>query len=171
LKEPGRRGGAPEPVWRPSPGRETSVLFDVFILGQRMRALVGAAMADAALRPDEYAVYSVVFESGSITLTEMAQRLAMPITTIADYVRTMLARGHARKAPHPTDRRAALLTLTPAGLRAHRRASEAFDRAYRSLIRELDGDEDQFRHVIQAMATSAERALASMKQGHAGRAG
>ncbi|MEO8424872.1 MAG: hypothetical protein ABI595_13305, partial [Actinomycetota bacterium] len=48
--------------WRPQPGRRTSILFDVFVLGQRTRALVNEAMDDAGLRPDEYAAYSVVFE-------------------------------------------------------------------------------------------------------------
>ena len=136
------------------------MLFDVFVLGQRTRALVNEAMRDAGLRPDEYAAYSVVFEMQTITLTEMADQLAMPVTTVAEYVRAMTDRGHLRRRPHPTDQRARLLTLTPSGLRAHRQASQSFERAHRALLRELGPlDERSTREVLQQLAGSAERAL------------
>jgi MarR family transcriptional regulator for hemolysin len=139
------------------------MLFDVFVLGQRTRALVNEAMQDAGLRPDEYAAYSVVFERQSITLTEMANLLAMPVTTVAEYVRTMTEQGHLRRKPHPTDQRARLLALTPAGLRAHRQASRSFERAQQALLRELAPlDEDATREVLQRLAGSAERALEAL---------
>jgi DNA-binding MarR family transcriptional regulator len=146
--------------WRPEPGRRASLLFDVFVLGQRTRALVNEAMHDAGLRPDEYAAYSVVFEMQPITQTEMANQLAMPLTTVAEYVRAMTERRHLRAKPHPTDHRARLLTLTPAGLRAHRQASRSFERAHRALLLELGSlDEETTRDVLQRLAESAERAL------------
>jgi DNA-binding MarR family transcriptional regulator len=148
--------------WRQQPGRRTSILFDVFVLGQRTRALVGAAMRDAGLRPDEYAAYSVVFEMGPITLTEMAGQLGMPVTTVAVYVRAMEDRGHVRKERHPSDRRAHRLVLTSAGLRAHRRASRSFQRAYRALVHELPIDEGRARDVLQTLSSSARRALAAL---------
>jgi MarR family transcriptional regulator for hemolysin len=155
--------------WRSQPGRRTSLLFDVFILGQRTRALVNEAMADAGLRPDEYAAYSVVFEMPLITLTEMAIQLAMPVTTVAEYVRAMTERGHLRIKPDPTDRRARPLALTPAGLRAHRQASRSFERAHRALRRELGpSDEDATREVLQRLAGSVERALGSLPARRAG---
>ena len=114
-------------AWRQDPDHETSLLFDVFVLGQRTRALVAEAMRDAEMRPDEYAAYSVVFEAGPLTQTDLAERLGMAVTTVADFVRTMVERRHLRKRPHPTDQRAALLSLTPEGIRAHRRASRSFE--------------------------------------------
>jgi DNA-binding MarR family transcriptional regulator len=155
--------------WRPHPDRWTSLLFDVFVLGQRTKALVNEAMADAGLRPDEYAAYSLVFEMQSVTLTEMATRLAMPVTTVAEYVRAMTERGHLRRKPHPKDQRARLLALTPAGLRAHRRASRAFEHAHSALIRELPPlDEGAAREVLQRLAGSAERALDALPARRAG---
>lgn len=149
--------------WRPQPGRRTSLLFDVFVLGQRTRALVNEAMHDAGLRPDEYAAYSVVFETQTITLTEMADLLAMPVTTVAEYVRAMTERGHLRRKPHPTDQRARLLALTAAGLRAHRQASRSFERAHGALLRELAPlQEEATREVLQRLAGSAERAVESL---------
>ena len=80
-------------AWRQDPDHETSLLFDVFVLGQRTRALVAEAMRDAEMRPDEYAAYSVVFEAGPLTQTDLAERLGMAVTTVADYVRTMVERA------------------------------------------------------------------------------
>lgn len=115
--------GPPTQSWRPHGGAYLSILFDVFALGQRVRTLLRTAMGDAGLRPDEYAAYSVVFEDGPVTMTELSRQLGMPLTTAADYARTMVQRRHARRDPHPSDQRATVLTLTPSGLRAHRRAS------------------------------------------------
>src|SRR6185369_10533587 len=116
------------------------------------------AMRGAGMRPDEYAAYSVVFEADGVTMTEVARRLGMPVTTAADYVRSMQTRGHLRRETHPGDSRAFLLRLTPAGLRAHRRASAAFARAHQALTAELGAlDEEQVRATLQALAGSAER--------------
>jgi DNA-binding MarR family transcriptional regulator len=148
--------GSPDVLWRPNPDRHLSVLFDVFALGQRVRTLVGAAMAGCGLRPDEYAAYSVVFEARSVTMTELARELGMPVTTAADYVRAMRERGHVRRAPHPTDSRAYLLSLTPAGLRAHRKASMAFERAHASFVDALGSlTETSVRQTLQRLMTAA----------------
>jgi DNA-binding MarR family transcriptional regulator len=149
--------------WRPRPGRRTSLLFDVFVLGQRTRALMNEAMHDAGMRPDEYAAYSVVFEMQPITLTEMATQLAMPLTTVAEYVRAMTEWRHLRAKLHPTDHRARLLTLTPAGVRAHRQASRSLERAHQALIGEIGPlGEESAREVLQGLTESAGRALDSI---------
>jgi hypothetical protein len=45
--------------------RQISFLFDLFVVGHRVRVLLGQTMADAGLRPDEYAIYSAVLTAGS----------------------------------------------------------------------------------------------------------
>jgi DNA-binding MarR family transcriptional regulator len=146
----------PELLWRPDPDHRLSILFDVYALSQHVRTLVTTALAGSGLRPDEYAAYSVVFEAGSLTMTELARSLGLALTTTADVVRTMRGRGHLRKAPHPTDSRSYLLTLTPAGLRSHRKASTAFDRAYQALIEALPpNSEAPTRAVLQQLTTGA----------------
>jgi len=140
-----------------------SILFDVFELGQRVRTLLSTAMQDAGMRPDEYAAYSVVFEAGPLTATEMARTLGMPITTAADYVRAMVGRGHVRKDTNPADNRAYLLALTPAGKRAHRRASACFEKAYQAFVRELpperEADAREFLRHLSACAARAAEAI------------
>jgi DNA-binding MarR family transcriptional regulator len=137
----------------------------VFALGQRTRTLLQTAMRGCGIRPDEYAAYSVVFEAPEpgVTMTEVARQLGMPVTTAADYVRSMQTRGHLRRYSHPGDGRAFVLRLTPTGLRAHRKASAAFGTAYRALLAELEPlDEEQVRATLRALAGSAERATAAL---------
>ena len=38
----------------PGPQRQISLLFDVFVLNQRLRALLSQALAGTGMRPDEY---------------------------------------------------------------------------------------------------------------------
>ena len=151
-----------EVLWRPDPGRHLSVLFDVFALGQLVRTLVTTAMAGCGLRPDEYAAYSVVFEAGEVTMTELARELGMPVTTAADFVRAMRERGHVRRKPHPTDSRSHLLTLTAAGLRAHRKASLAFAKAHDAFVEALAHsglDEVRARELLDRLGTAARTGL------------
>jgi DNA-binding MarR family transcriptional regulator len=149
-------------IWRPHGGSHLSILFDVFALGQQVRTLLATAMRGAGLRPDEYAAYSVVFEDGPVTTTALAKALGMPLTTAADYVRAMVGRGHARREAHPSDQRATVLTLTAAGLRAHRRANRSFERAYQALRNELTVEEAVARELLQALTGSAARAGATL---------
>jgi len=156
-------------AWRQTTDHQTSLLFDVFVLGQRTRALVAEAMRDAEMRPDEYAVYSVVFEAGPLTQTDLAERLGMAVTTVADHVRTMVERGHLRKWPHPADQRATLLSLTPQGIRAHRRASRSFEVAARAMSDQLPRlEEEEAREMLQRLTASAEHAIGSMPAQRAG---
>src|SRR5438445_10635227 len=105
------------------PGRSISMLFDLFALNQRLRRLLAMALADAGLRADEYAVYSLLFEQGPLTATEMARRMAMPLTTVLDYLRAMDDRRHLRRERHPRHGRTQPLALTMAVVTEQRRTT------------------------------------------------
>ena len=138
------------------PDPHLSLLFDVYALGQRVRTLVGTAMAGCGLRPEEYAAYSAVLESGPVTMTALARELGLPVTTAADVVRAMRDRRHLRRDPHPGDSRAYLLSLTAAGQKAHRRASAAFEAAHQALLAQLEpGTEPELRAMLQGLTESA----------------
>lgn len=107
-----------------TPGRDISLLFDLFVVNQRVRRLVAAALAEAPLGADEYAVYSLLAEQAPLTATEMARRMAMPLTTVLDYLAAMDARGHLRRQPHPQDGRAQHVSLTISGTADWRRTSK-----------------------------------------------
>jgi DNA-binding MarR family transcriptional regulator len=137
------------------PGSRLSLLFELFATEQRVRTLVFRAMADARLRPDEYAVYSVLFDEGPQTPSDLARRVGMPPTTMSHFVRALLERGHAVREVVTADRRSYRLALTPDGLRTHAAAGRAFREADRRFMDALTIDEDDARATLAAIGSAA----------------
>jgi DNA-binding MarR family transcriptional regulator len=80
---------------RRHPDSRLSLLFELYAASRAAGELVQAAMADAPLSPEEYAVYSVLFDEGPHAPTELARRSGMPPTSMSHFVRAMFERGHA----------------------------------------------------------------------------
>jgi DNA-binding MarR family transcriptional regulator len=142
--------------------RDISLLFDVFVVHQRVRSLLARALAGTELRADEYAVYSVLFERGSLTPTQLAASLAMPVTTILDYLRVMTRRGHIQRARNPADGRSYKVALTAGGRDVHQRTSAVWNVAVRGLEDALAMPEPQVRAALQALDDAAATALARL---------
>jgi DNA-binding MarR family transcriptional regulator len=138
---------------------EGSIFLEVYALDQAIGTLLREAMAGGPLTPEEYAVYSVVFEGETVTPTEMSLRMSMPITTVMEKVRLLESRGHARRAAHPRDGRSYQLVLTASGLAAHRQANQRFEVAYRAFLDTLAGDEAHAEAQLARLRGAAERAV------------
>jgi DNA-binding MarR family transcriptional regulator len=141
--------------------RRSSVFLEVFALSQSVHELLLTTMSDGPLTPEEYAVYSVVFEEESVTPTDMGRRLGMPKTTVMERVRMMEHRGHVRRVINPRDGRSYKLVLTAAGLAAHRQSHDRFEEAYRAFIRKLGGSErraaDRLAQIRSAVTAASGR--------------
>jgi DNA-binding MarR family transcriptional regulator len=148
-----------------------SILFDFFAASQRVKLLLADAMADAGLRPDEYAVYSALVDGGPTGPTRLAEAVGMPPTTMSHYVRTMVARGHLRRHSNPVDGRSAILALTPSGRTAHRRAAAAFEEGNRRFVAVLDVTDADARRVLRAVRLAAQRAADALAADTTARAG
>jgi DNA-binding MarR family transcriptional regulator len=143
-------------------GSRLSLLFEVYAASRAVGELVATAMADSPLTPEEYAVYSVLFDEGPHAPTELAGRTGMPPTSMSHFVRAMLERGHAERALSPVDRRSYRIVLTPAGLAAHGAASAAFAEADQRFIRALAADEEDARATLRAIGKAASTAEARL---------
>ena len=150
------------------PGREISLLFDLFVVNQRVRRLLAGALADVGLRADEYAVYSLLFEQAPLTATEMARRMGMPLTTVLDYLRAMDDRRHLRRERHPKDGRAQQLSLTMAGITEQRRTNRAWEVMRVNLERSLPIPAKDVRRALQALDDAVIAALARQEADAAG---
>ncbi|MDQ6714164.1 MAG: MarR family winged helix-turn-helix transcriptional regulator [Candidatus Dormibacteraeota bacterium] len=150
------------------PGREISLLFDLFVLNQRVRRVMAAALADVGLRADEYAVYSLLLEQAPLTATEMARRMGMPLTTVLDYLRVMDGRRHLRREPHPRDGRAQQLSLTMAGITEQRRTNRAWEVMRAKLEGSLPIPAKDVRRALQALDDAVVAALARIETEAAG---
>jgi DNA-binding MarR family transcriptional regulator len=144
------------------PDSHLSLLFHVFAAEQRVRTLLTSAMADCGLRPDEYAVYSVLFDEGPGAPTDLARRVGMPPTTMSHYVRAMLERGHVEREVVAADRRSYRLRLTDSGLAAHATASRAFAEADRRFMAALKLGETAATRVLASIGRAADQAAAEL---------
>ena len=153
------------------PQRQISLLFDVFVLNQRLRTLLSMALAGTGMRPDEYAVYSLLFEMGPLTPTDMARQMGMPLTTMLDYARAMNARGHVSRRAHANDGRAYQLRLTSSGLSAFHKASAAWNRSLSQLEPSLAMPVRDVRRALHAIDDAAASVLQSLQGESIGKAG
>jgi DNA-binding MarR family transcriptional regulator len=153
------------------PQRQISLLFDVFVLNQRLRTLLSVALAGTGMRPDEYAVYSLLFEVGPLTPTEMARQMGMPLTTVLDYLRSMRVRGHLNRSAHAGDGRAYQLRLTDEGLTAFHTASAAWNRSLSRLEPSLSVPVKEVRRALHSIDDAAESVLRSLIGESIGKAG
>jgi DNA-binding MarR family transcriptional regulator len=134
---------------------DISLLFDLFVTSQRIRRVLSDAMAESGMRPDEYAVYSLLFDKGPLTATEMSETLGMPLTTVLDYVKAMSSDGHVDRMPHPGDGRALQLHLTRSGVAAHRRAHDHWEVVRKRIEGKLSMPVGQVRRALQALGDAA----------------
>jgi DNA-binding MarR family transcriptional regulator len=140
---------------------DISILFNFFVTGQRIRRVLSEALVPSGMKPDEYAVYSLLFERAPLTATEMADLLGMPITTLLDYLKSMSAAGHLERTPHPSDGRALQLRLSPRGVAAWRRAHDCFDTVYRRFVSALDQPLENVKSVLASMDDAADSLIAA----------
>ncbi len=139
----------------------SSLLFALFVANQKVRSLLAHSMADARMRPDEYAVYSAIFEREPITPSQVGTALGLPQATLTHYLAAMRERGHLRTARNPADGRSYLVALSIRGRTAHRHAHQSFDAAYRRFMAALE-DPDAASRALSALGAAAEQALAEM---------
>ena len=108
---------------------------------QRMVQLVERELAADGVDATGYASLSLIGVRGEMRLTEAADQLGMPLTTMSDVVRRLESRGLVRRRPNPDDGRSFLFELTARGDREWRRGWGALQRIDEQLRRDVDFDE------------------------------
>jgi DNA-binding MarR family transcriptional regulator len=146
----------PDRIERPS------LLLQVFALDQRAGTLLRTALAGAPLRPDEFAVYSVLRLLGTTTPTVLGRAVGMPPTTLSTYLRRMTEAKHVRRRRNPADGRSALVTLTASGTRVTERCFPGFAAARDALTAELGVTYDDASAVLSEVAEAMDRATARL---------
>ena len=114
------------------------------------------------MRPDEYAVYSLLSDRGPLTATEMAGFLAMPLTTVLDYLKDMTEAGHVVRTSHPFDGRAVQVSLNRSGISAQKRTHAHWD-VVRKQIEDGLPSVTSVRKALRALDDSVEKAGRRLK--------
>lgn len=138
---------------------DVSLLFDLFVAGQRVRRVLAEGMAGSGMRADEYAVYSLLFMYGPLTATEMARQLGLPLSTVLDYLKAIDATGHLDRVPHPRDGRAVQVALNSRGVAAQARAHGHWEVVRRQVEGSLHLPKATVRAALHALDDAAEAAL------------
>jgi DNA-binding MarR family transcriptional regulator len=141
------------------PADRPSLLLQIYALSQRMGELVGRELARDHVTPDDYALLSVVGWRGPVTPSEASVVLGIPATTASDAIRRLVARGHVRRSPHPTDGRSHTLELTAQGDREWRNGWPALRRANTAIARSLDADAGETRDALERLDRALRAAL------------
>lgn len=103
--------------------------------------------AGAGFTPAEISVLETVASRGPLRLSDLADAEGMNPTMLSRVARKLESAGLIRRHPHPIDKRAALLEVTPAGRRLFERIrSERADQ----LSIELDSLNAEERRLLQA---------------------
>lgn len=143
---------------------DVSLLFDLFVVSQRMRRVLADGMAGSGMRPDEYAVYGLLFMYGPMTATEMAEQLGLPLSTVLDYVNAIDEAGHLNRVRHPDDGRAVQLALNSRGVSAHNRANKHWEVVRKEIEGSLRMPKANVRAALVALDEAAAEAQAARRR-------
>ena len=114
-----------------------------WLLSRASHALMtefSAALEDFELSPREHGVLSTAM-SGEHTQTELARMIGLDKTTMVVTVDELEAAGLAERVPSPTDRRARVIKVTPAGVRKVAEADEILSRVREDVLEGLPEDD------------------------------
>jgi MarR family transcriptional regulator, lower aerobic nicotinate degradation pathway regulator len=141
------------------------VLRDVtgFLLSRvaaRLREVSRARLAELGLQPRDVGLLLVLRDEGAMPQQTLGARVGMDRTTTMQLVTSLEAAGIVRREPHPGDKRAYLMRLTPAGLQAVEAAERHVREAQLEVLDALTPSEVKALNELlrKIMGASADRA-------------
>jgi DNA-binding MarR family transcriptional regulator len=142
-----------------------TILLDLFRTNQVRERLIEASLAGLELPPEDYPFYVLIGAEGPWTPTLLAERMAMPLSTVLFRVGRLEKRGHVERVPNPDDRRSYLISLNADGqqlLQQARPRFRAFAESVETRLGEqrvdtLRGHLGELRDAIEAELTRPEK--------------
>jgi DNA-binding MarR family transcriptional regulator len=114
-----------------------SILDKLLALGDLFERDMARAFAGTPLTQARVAVLWVLQSGGPSTQQAVAEALSVSARNVSALVDALEASGYVRRAPHPSDRRAVMVELTPAAavvMESMRRQHAELDRALLSAV-------------------------------------
>jgi DNA-binding MarR family transcriptional regulator len=117
---------------------------------------------DAVLRPLDltFARYEILTllsftKQGALPMTRMGALLQVHPTSVTSAVDRLESQGFVERLPHPSDRRAVLASITPAGRARSEAATEALNERVFERLGITENQTDQLRSVLRALRANA----------------
>ncbi|HEY2765171.1 MAG TPA: MarR family transcriptional regulator, partial [Pseudonocardiaceae bacterium] len=118
-------------------GDAVTALDRVFALATFVGKLMQEALAERGLTPARAEVLVVLNQHGALVQRELSQALHCTPRHVTALIDTLEAQGWVTRSPHPTDRRAILVTLTTKGTAAAARMERERQQAAQALFADL----------------------------------
>ena len=138
----------------PAAGRR--VLDLSFLLSHTAHVLatrMTAAFAEIGISPREYCVLAHAMD-GQYTQIELAKLADLDKTTMLNTTDYLEREGYAERTPSPADRRARIITVTPAGAALAAAGHEIADRVHREVLEALPESQRRlFTDMLTALVT------------------
>jgi len=132
------------------------------VLGRLQRLLRATPAASAAgLTPTKSAVMFAVVRRGPVGLSELADEQGLNPTMLSRTVGSLVEAGLLERTSDPTDRRAALVSVTPSGRKLIERVRQERDRALSAALEPLDNDQ---REALERALPALEALAEELKQ-------
>jgi MarR family transcriptional regulator, transcriptional regulator for hemolysin len=127
----------------PSPVQGRQVVDVSFLLAHASHVLatrITAAFAEIGITPREYCVLAHAM-SGQYTQIELATIADLDKTTMLNSMDYLEREGYAERTPSPTDRRARIIVVTPAGAGLVAQGHQIADRVHGEVLDALPADQ------------------------------
>lgn len=113
----------------------------VFALAAVVGAVMQEKLAERGLTPARAAVLFALNQQGALVQRELSEALRCTPRHVTALIDTLEAQGWVTRTPHPTDRRATLVTLTEKGTAAATRMERERQDAAQTLFGDLPATE------------------------------
>ncbi|MEZ5676617.1 transcriptional regulator, MarR family [Thalassovita litoralis] len=100
-----------------TPPPETNRSLPIALLRAREKVMgpIRAMLADVGVTEQQWRVLRVLNERGTLDPTEIAERSCLLLPSLTRILQTLEGKGLISRAPHPTDRRKQLVSITDEG--------------------------------------------------------
>jgi DNA-binding MarR family transcriptional regulator len=126
-------------------------------LGQASAARFHAALAPEGLHPRHFGVMNILAAQPGITQQRLAEHTAIDASSMVAVIDELEAKGLAERRPHPADRRARAVFLTPIATATLERLRKRAGELQRELLAGLSTQERKTLHelLLKLATTSA----------------
>jgi DNA-binding MarR family transcriptional regulator len=140
----------------------------VFLELHALDALATALLRRTAptLISSDYAAMSAIIALETATPSSVAGVLGVPLTTASDRLNRLVARGLARRVPHPRDGRSAIFELTDKGHAHAREIAIPFSRLVDRVRERLELPEGQIFEALTALDRALRAELRELDPEH-----
>jgi DNA-binding MarR family transcriptional regulator len=140
------------------------VLLWLWTAAHMAERLVDEHLQRLGVSDEQFALLSLISLYGPITPTALAAQMGVPLTTLADAVRRLDARGEIERLPNPEDGRSHLLTLSAVGRERVRAARPAVVGSEEDLRKHLGLSLEEVEAVMEDVHRSLGEAVAGLER-------